>query len=93
MQLEDWSSALAAELGVDVQVPIRELLDVARVAAHSVDRPAAPLTTFLIGLAAAGHGATPEAIAEASATAKRLAQGWAAANDEAAPDPSGGDPR
>lgn len=51
--LEQWVVALSAELGLpDGLVPIGTLLDVARDAAHSIARPAAPLTTFLVGYAA-----------------------------------------
>lgn len=51
--LEGWIRALSAELGLpDELVPIGTLLDLARDAAHSVARPAAPLTTFLVGYAA-----------------------------------------
>jgi hypothetical protein len=49
--LADWVAELAAELGVDPAALDRDLvLDVARDAAHGIARPAAPLTTFLVGL-------------------------------------------
>ena len=76
MVLDEWVAALSAELGVELTVDVRLLLDVARDAAHQVDRPAAPLTTFLVGYAAAGRGGGAEAVAEAAATAQRLALGW-----------------
>ena len=76
-QLDDWVAALAAELGVEAEVDVRGLLDLARVAAHSVDRPAAPLTTFLVGYAA-GRGGDPSAVAELSDRAAALARSWAA---------------
>ena len=51
--LDTWVTRLASELGVDpAAVDTSLLLDVARDAAHAVARPAAPLTTFLVGLAA-----------------------------------------
>lgn len=72
--LADWVSELAAALGIDAEVLDRELLlDVARDAAHGVARPAAPLTTFLVGYAAAARGGGPDAVAAAAATAQRLA--------------------
>lgn len=72
--LADWVSELAAALGIDADVLDRELLlDVARDAAHGVARPAAPLTTFLVGYAAAARGGGPGAVAAAAATAQRLA--------------------
>lgn len=51
--LESWTTAVAAELGVPVP-DAAALLDLARVVAHSVERPAAPLTAWLIGYALAG---------------------------------------
>ena len=74
--LDDWTSALLAELGLDVDVDVNLILDVARDAAHSVARPAAPLTTFLVGYAAALRGGGPEAVAEAAAKASALAGRW-----------------
>jgi Domain of unknown function (DUF6457) len=47
--LSAWVADLSRELGVDAPVDIRLLLDVARDAAHNVDRPVAPLTTFVLG--------------------------------------------
>jgi hypothetical protein len=81
MELEQWTSALAGELGIDLGegvMDIRALLDLARVAAHNVDRPAAPLTTFLVGYAAALGGGTREAADNAMATASALAGRWVA---------------
>lgn len=76
-QLESWVAALSAELGVDLDgVDIQGLLDVARDAAHSVTRPAAPLATFLVGYAAAQRGGSADAVAEASRKASALALSW-----------------
>ncbi len=63
--LEEWCRALlqAYELE-DVQLDINAILSLAGVAAHSVVRPAAPLTTFIAGLAAglaAGQGKNSDA--------------------------------
>ncbi len=75
--LDDWVRALSAELGVDETVDIRGLLDVARDAAHGVDRPAAPLTTFLVGYAAAQAGGGPAAVEAALARTTTLVREWA----------------
>ena len=80
--LKQWTEALAAQLGVALEVDERLLLEVARDAAHSVARPAAPLTTFLVGYAAALSGGDAEAVARASATAQRLAAAWAPASPD-----------
>lgn len=53
--LGDWISAACAELGVNPDVvDERVVLDLARDVAHQVDRPAAPLTAFLLGVAVGG---------------------------------------
>ena len=49
-----WIDALCAELNLPADVNVDVILDVARVAAHNVERPAAPVTTFLLGRAVAG---------------------------------------
>src|SRR5690348_13682502 len=50
--LEDWTGALCAELGLDpAEATQKTVLNLARVVAHTVDRPAAPLTAYLLGLA------------------------------------------
>jgi hypothetical protein len=80
--LDAWAQQLAAALGVDpsaTDVPL--LLDVARDAAHGVARPAAPLTTFLVGLAAGQNGGSHEAVVAAAGVAQRLT----AARDPQAP--------
>ncbi|MGW0749936.1 NTP transferase domain-containing protein [Streptomyces sp. NPDC002587] len=80
--LDQWITAVKNELGIDLPVDTKTLLDLARDAAHGVARPAAPLTTFLVGYAAAraeAAGADPsQAVAEASRKAAGLALRWAA---------------
>jgi hypothetical protein len=74
--LQEWTAALSAELGVDLDVDVTLLLDTARDAAHTVARPAAPVTTFLVGYAAALAGGGPEAVARAAERATDLAARW-----------------
>ncbi|MEP7191915.1 MAG: NTP transferase domain-containing protein [Actinomycetota bacterium] len=70
--METWINAVCAELGLPAEVNVDVVLDVARVAAHSVERPAAPVTTFLLGLVvAAGMD-----VEEAAAKIQDLAQVW-----------------
>jgi hypothetical protein len=72
MKLEQWLSTLSAELAIsDVAMDddaVRTLLDLARDSAHEVERIAAPLTTFLVGIAV-GRGAV---LTTAAATATTL---------------------
>ncbi|MEU0693382.1 DUF6457 domain-containing protein [Streptomyces niveus] len=78
--LDEWITAVKDELGLELDVDIKVLLDLARDAAHGVARPAAPLTTFLVGYAAgraAAGGGGPEAVAEATRKATALALRWA----------------
>src|SRR3954466_8877236 len=73
-RLSAWLDELAAALDIDPTPLDRDLLlDVARDAAHGVARPAAPLTTFLVGYAAGLRGGGPAAVAEAAGVAQRLA--------------------
>jgi molybdopterin-guanine dinucleotide biosynthesis protein A len=88
--LDEWISAVKDELGIDLDVDTGILLDLARDAAHGVARPAAPLTTFLVGYAAAKGKGGPEAVAEAARKAAALALRWA---DEDTPEaPSDAEP-
>lgn len=77
--LDDWMAEVRAELGIDLDVDVPGLLDLARVVAHGVARPAAPLTAFLVGYAAAQRGGGPEAVTEASRRIAELAERWTAA--------------
>ena len=61
--LDDWVRNVSVRLDADgsslgdLEVEIPVLLDLARDAAHGVARPAAPVTTFLLGYAAGRTGA------------------------------------
>jgi molybdopterin-guanine dinucleotide biosynthesis protein A len=81
--LDEWISAVKDELGIDLDVDTGLLLDLARDSAHGVARPAAPLTTFLVGYAAGRAEGGPDAVAEACRKAAALAQRWAEEADAA----------
>jgi hypothetical protein len=77
-ELTAWCAEVAAALELQgVSVDTDALLGVAGVAAHAVRRPAAPLTTYLIGVvagrAAAEGRPVAEEVAAAVATVRRLA--------------------
>jgi len=55
-----WIRSLSADLGIDDDIDVRRVLDVARGAARGVARPAAPVTAFLLGLALGRSGGTAE---------------------------------
>jgi hypothetical protein len=62
--LEQWIAVVCADLGLEAgTVDMRQVLDLARDVAHSVDRPAAPLTAYMMGVAV-GRGRDPREAAE-----------------------------
>jgi hypothetical protein len=73
--LDDWTEAVCAELGLDPEDATQKtVLNLTRVVAHLVDRPAAPLTSYLLGLAV-GSG---QPLAETAAQLQQLARKWQA---------------
>lgn len=76
VNLHDWIDELCDVLDVEAEVDEGLLLDLARAAAHNVTRPAAPITTYLVGYAAGLRDANPEAIEKLAARAQALADGW-----------------
>ncbi len=77
--LEEWTRTVSAALGVAEDAVDRDLvLDLARIVAHNVARPAAPLTTFLAGLAAGRAGGDAEEVRAVIARIAALAQGYTA---------------
>lgn len=75
--LEEWAKQVVAEFGLDPDTLDQTvILDVAKDVAHNVARPAAPLTTFLIGVAV-GRGIP---LAEAAARVTEMALAWPAAD-------------
>lgn len=75
--LDSWLAAAAEELGLDARaVPVSTVLDVARDVAHGVARPAAPLTTFLIGVAVGSSDDLEATLAEMAERIVRLAEQW-----------------
>jgi hypothetical protein len=71
--LDAWVAELCAALSLDPSAVDRSaLLDLARDAAHNVARPAAPLTTFVAGLAAGTRGGSATDIADVVAVVQRL---------------------
>lgn len=83
--LEEWTAAVVDELDLpEASVNRNAVLDLARDVARGVARPAAPLTTYLAGVAV-GAGADP---ADVAARIGQLAQQWPSATEDAAEPPS-----
>lgn len=68
--LDDWIDEVLSELDLTDDVDVDNLLLVARDVAHAVERRAAPVTTYLLGLAVA-RGISLE---DAASRVQRLAQ-------------------
>ena len=77
--LDDWIETACAELGLDpAELAQKPVLNLARVVAHTIDRPAAPLTAYLLGVAV-GRGAP---LAETATKLQDMARGRPAADGE-----------
>lgn len=76
--MDDWITRVMAELGITARPDTERILDVARDAAHGVARPAAPVTTYLMGIAVA-QGMDP---ADAARRIAHLAAQWGRTDDE-----------
>ncbi|HKD87958.1 MAG TPA: DUF6457 domain-containing protein [Streptosporangiaceae bacterium] len=71
--LDEWLNAVCEELGIELDDAVRKtVLNLARVVAHTVDRPAAPLTAYFLGVAV-GRG---EELAATAERLQRLAHSW-----------------
>lgn len=70
--VDDWIVEAARALGLEADVDTALVLDLAREVAHAVARPAAPVTSYLLGLAVAA-GADP---VDAAQTLTHLAREW-----------------
>ncbi len=81
--MNEWLQEVITALDLDESAPslsesdLQAILDVARHAAHEVERPAAPVTTYLMGMAVARGGD----LKEISNTIESLAKSWAEKNN------------
>lgn len=78
--LSEWVLAVARELGlegaVEADTTVDMVLDLTSDVAHHVSRPGAPVTAFLVGVAA-GRAQDPAVAArDFAGTIARLAEGW-----------------
>jgi len=74
--LEEWVRQVSEELGLPGETDRDLVLDLARDVAHGVARPAAPLTTYLVGLAAGAAGGGPAAVRAATDRVAELVRRW-----------------
>jgi hypothetical protein len=76
VNLHDWIDELMDVLDIEGEIDEGLILDVAREAAHQVQRPAAPISTYLLGYAAAQAGGRPEDVEALAARVVALAERW-----------------
>lgn len=69
----DFAAILTEELGLSIEIDTTLLLDIARDVAHGVARPAAPVSTAIVG-AALASGQNADAIKAAVARAIERAE-------------------
>jgi hypothetical protein len=91
VNLHDWIDELCDALDIETEVDEGLILDLARDAAHNVERPAAPITTYLLGYAAASHDADPERLEKLASAATALAEKWDGKDPDPVPDVDLGD--
>lgn len=82
--LQEWVREVGEVLGIDGDGAQDDLLDAARVVAHTVERRAAPLTTYLIGVAV-GSGRCSVTEASRAVVALARARRGAGAGGDTAP--------
>jgi len=77
--IDRWVIAVAEDLGLTAYpADTRTILDMTKVVAHNVDRPAAPVTSYLIGIAVGRGMALPDAIKRV----RDLADSWPGNSEE-----------
>lgn len=76
VNLHDWIDELCDVLDIEVEVDEAVILDLARDAAHNVERRSAPISTFLLGYAAARSDGDPAEVERLAGLATTLALRW-----------------
>ena len=84
MNLHDWIDELCDVLDIEAEVDEGLLADMAKLTKENVEPAAAPVTAYLLGVAA-GQNADPETVEKLAARAQVLAEGWD--RPAGAPDP------
>jgi hypothetical protein len=87
--MSEWVTAVARELGLegalDSDASVDLVLDMTSDVAHGVSRPAAPVTAFLIGVAAGRADDPAVAARDYAGKVSKLAEGWDADTERGAP--------
>ena len=87
--LSEWVTAVARELGLEQALDsvgtVDLVLDLTSDVAHGVNRPAAPVTAFLIGVAAGRADDPTVAARDYAGKIAKLAEGWGADDERGVP--------
>lgn len=76
MNLHDWIDEACDVLDIDHEIDEGLVLDLARVCAHNVERPTAPVTSYLLGYAAGARDLSPTQIEALAEQLSGLAERW-----------------
>jgi hypothetical protein len=77
--IDRWVMAVSQQLGLSaVPSDVRTILDMTKDVAHNVDRPAAPVTAYLVGISVGRGKSLPEAIK----CVQELADSWEGHSEE-----------
>ena len=87
--LTGWLTAVAQELGLEAAVEtdgtVDMVLDMTADVAHGVSRPGAPVTAFLLGVAAGRAEEPAVAARDYAGKISKLAQGWGSDSERGVP--------
>lgn len=82
-QLDEFIRTTCQALGVDAAAVDRDLiLELTKDVAHNVNRPAAPISAFIVGLAAGGAGGDVDSVRTAAKKVAALAAGYTTPDGE-----------
>ena len=87
--LTDWVTAVGRELGLEDALEgaglVDTVLDLTSDVAHGVSRPGAPVTSFLVGVAAGRADDPTVAARDYAGKISKLAEGWGADDERGEP--------
>lgn len=76
MNLHDWIDELCDALDIDADVDEGLILDLAKTVATNVERPAAPVSAYLLGVAVGRTGAGNDDTERLAGVTQALAERW-----------------
>ena len=74
LQMNDWLTDVTKKLGIDASLDVDAVLELARDVAHHTERKNAPLTSYLLGYAAAAQHLTQAQVAALAAEIGQMAK-------------------